>query len=215
MVVPWGAVSTASGLSSFHCCLRLSTSVSLSASIISSSCRYRYCCLQWLKMELLWWWWRLTTMVRWCVVATERKHGGSCGCSSSLLFFLFLPLSLYVLPRFFVVFPFSSPPPPKNIPLSVIFLSGCSLLSLLYSFPYFFSMVLLLSALFCFLFFSVFKCSPIFSLFKTFPLLEFSPFSVFIAKQRESPPCLVPSRHRRATRLPYPYRVRWPVVYRA
>jgi len=36
----------------------------------------------------------------WCAVAVERKRGGSCGCSSSLVFFL-LPLSLPVLPRFF------------------------------------------------------------------------------------------------------------------
>jgi len=44
--------------------------------------------------------------VRWCAVAVERKHGGSCGCSSSPVFF-FLPLSLPVLPCFFDGFPFS------------------------------------------------------------------------------------------------------------
>jgi len=64
--------------------------------------------------------------------------------------------------------------------------------------------------------FSVLKCSPLFSLFKTFlSSSEFSPFSVFIAKQRESPPCLVPSRRMREMGLPYPYRVRWPIVCRA
>ena len=32
----------------------------------------------------------LSAAVRWCAVAVERKHGGSCGCSSSLVFFFFL-----------------------------------------------------------------------------------------------------------------------------
>jgi hypothetical protein len=47
------------------------------------------------------------------------------------------------------------------------------------------------------------------------PFFLSSPFSVFIAKRRDSPPCLVPSRRWRETRLPYPCRVRWPVVCKA
>ena len=54
-----------------------------------------------------------------------------------------------------------------------------------------------------------------FGFFFSPPSLVSSPFFVFIAKRRESPPCLVPSRRRRETRLPYPCRVRWPVVCRA
>jgi len=49
----------------------------------------------------------------------------------------------------------------------------------------------------------------------SFFLLLSSPFFVFIAKRNQSPPCLVLSRRRRETRLPYPYRVRWSVVCRA
>ena len=54
-----------------------------------------------------------------------------------------------------------------------------------------------------------------FSLFLFFPCPSLFFLSIFIAKRRESPPCLVPSRRRRETRLPYPCRVRWPVVCRA
>jgi len=58
-------------------------------------------------------------------------------------------------------------------------------------------------------------CSALFRFLLFPPSLVSSPFSVFIAKRRESPPCLVPSRRRRETRLLYPCRVRWPVVCRA
>jgi hypothetical protein len=61
-------------------------------------------------------------------------------------FFLFLPLSFPVLPRFFVGFPFS-PLSPLKTPPSIIFLSGRSLLSLLYSFPCFFFSFLLFRSL--------------------------------------------------------------------
>jgi len=54
-----------------------------------------------------------------------------------------------------------------------------------------------------------------FLFFLFLPFFLSSPFSVFIAKRRESPPCLVPSRRGRETRLPYPCRVRWPVVCKA
>jgi len=215
MAVPWGAASTASGLSFFHCCLRLSTSVSLSASILSSSCWYRCCCLQWLKMELLWWWWRLTAAVRWCAVAMERKHGDSCGCSSSLLFFYFFLCHIMCFPASLLSSLSLLCLPQKHPPFCNISLWSFPAFSSLF-FPLFFFLWFFFSLpVLFFFFFSVFKCSPIFSLFKTFPLLEFSPFSVFIAKRRESPPYLVPSRRRRATRLPYPCKVRWPVVYRA
>jgi len=69
--------------------------------------------------------------VRWCAMAVERKHGGSCGSSSSLVIFFFLyhflffPASLMASLSFLCL--------PQNIPpFCVIFLSGCSLLSLLY-----------------------------------------------------------------------------------
>jgi len=65
--------------------------------------------------------WRLemavSAVVRWCAVAVERKHSGSCGCSSSSVFFL--PLSLPVLPRFFDGFPFS---PLSSLSVSLLFL---------------------------------------------------------------------------------------------
>jgi len=47
----------------------------------------------------------VSAAVRWCAVAVERKHGGSCGCSSSLVYFFF-PLSL----------PFLSSASPKRPP---------------------------------------------------------------------------------------------------
>ena len=87
-------------------------------------------CQWWLKVAV-------SATVRWCAVAVERKHGGSCGCSSSLVFFLFLPLSLPVLPRFFVGFPFSPLSPLKTPPFCNISLRSFPAFSSLF-FPLFF-----------------------------------------------------------------------------
>jgi len=93
----------------------------------------------------------VSAAVRWCAVAVERKHGGSYGCSSSLVYIFFLCHS-----------PFSPLPPPNVPPLSVIFLSGRSLLPLLFFFFFLF-------------------CSPLFSFlpppsFCCFGSFLFTPF---------------------------------------
>jgi len=90
--------------------------------------------------------WAVSVAVRWCAVAVERKHGGSCGCSSSLVFFLFLPLSLPVLPRFFVGFPFSPLSPLKMPPFCNISLRSFPAFSSLF-FPLFLFSFLLFRSL--------------------------------------------------------------------
>jgi len=109
----------------------------------------------------------VSAAVRWCAVAVERKHSGNCGCSSSLVYIFFL-----------CHYPFSPLPPPNVPPLSVIFLSGRSLLPLLFfsssssvlpCFPFFLPLVSAVSVRF----------SSLLSLSKTYCFsLSVSPFSL-------------------------------------
>jgi len=88
----------------------------------------------------------VSAAVRWCAVAVERKHGSSCGCSSSLVY-IFFPLSL----------PFLSSASPKRPP------SFCniSLRLFLAPSPFFFFFLL---------------CSPLFSFLPPPSFFCFSPF---------------------------------------